>query len=163
MRRALTYVAAWGGATSLAVLLVWFGARPVLDTAVFGPPPARSVVVPPSAAPSTRPVPAPATTPPGTGRPSPGRSARPTHSRPARRPTPSPAAGVRSYTLTGGQVVLSMTDTAARLVSATPISGYEVRTWHAPGWLRVDFSAGARTSSLFATWNGHPPAVQVTG
>lgn len=159
MRRALTYVAAWGGATSLAVLLVWFGARPVLDTAVFGPPPARSVVAPPSATPAA--PPRSVTTPPGAGRPSPGRSARPVRARPDRRPSPS--ASVRSYTLTGGQVVLSMTGTAARLVSATPAPGYEVRTWHAPGWLRVDFTKGGTTSSLFATWNGHPPAVQVTG
>lgn len=160
MRRALTYVAAWGGATSLAVLLVWFGARPVLDTAVFGPPPARSVVAPPSATPS-----ATATPPPGSGHAAPGRSARPVRMRPSRRPapSPSPSPSVRSYTLTGGQVVLSMTDTAARLVSATPVPGYEVRTWHAPGWLRVDFTKDAATASLFATWNGHPPAVQVTG
>jgi len=156
VRRALTYLAAWGGATSLAVLLVWFGARPVLDNAVFGPPPARSVVTPPS-------TPAIATPPPAAGRPSPSRTAHAARSRPARRPVSSPAASVRSYTLTGGQVVLSMTDASARLVSATPASGYEVRTWHASGWLRVDFTRGGHTSSLFATWNGHPPAVQVTG
>jgi hypothetical protein len=158
VRRALTYVAAWGGATSLAVLLVWFGARPVLDTAVFGSPPARSVVPPPST-----PAPAIATPTPATGRPAPGRTAHAARSRPPRHPVPSPTASARSYTLTGGQVVLSMTNTAARLVSATPASGYEVRTWHAPGWLRVDFSQGGHTSSLFATWNGHPPAVQITG
>jgi hypothetical protein len=35
-----------------------------------------------------------------------------------------------------------------------------VHTWHNSGWLRVDFTMGRRTSSLFATWNGHEPSVQ---
>jgi hypothetical protein len=159
VRRAMTYVSAWGGATSLAVMLVWFGARPVLHNAVFGPPPARSVVVPasPSADPSVPPPPSPsarATPRKRTPRPVRSRSVSP-------RPAASPRTDTRSYTLLGGQVVLSMTDTSARLVSATPAAGYEVRTWHAAGWLRVDFTEDDRTSSLFATWNGHAPAVQV--
>ncbi|WP_460355725.1 hypothetical protein [Actinoallomurus acanthiterrae] len=161
MRRALTYVAAWGGATSLAVLLVWFGARPVLHNAVFGPPPARSVVdhVPESPATSTAP-PSPAEPSP-TVRATPKRTVRPTPSRSSTKASPSSHADTRSYTLDGGQVVLSMGATSARLVSATPAAGWEVRTWHAPGWLRVDFTKGETTSSLFCTWNGHPPAVQV--
>ncbi|MEV5704571.1 hypothetical protein [Actinoallomurus sp. NPDC052274] len=159
MRRAMTYVAAWGGATSLAMMLVWFGARPVLHNAVFGPPPARSVVdhVPASAAAPSSP------SPPGpTVRATPKRTVRQAPARPSSpRPTPSPHTDTRSYTLAGGQVVLSMTATAARLVSATPAAGHEVRTWHAAGWLRVDFTEGDHTSSLFCTWNGHAPAVQV--
>ncbi|MCO5968851.1 hypothetical protein [Actinoallomurus soli] len=156
----MTYVAAWGGATALAVMLVWFGARPVLHNAVFGPPPARSVVdhvpVSPGADPSS---PSPASP---TVRATPKRTVRRASPRPSSaRPTPSPHTDARSYTLTGGQVVLSMTATSARLVSATPAGGYEVRTWHAPGWLRVDFTKDAHTSTLFCTWNGHAPAVQV--
>jgi hypothetical protein len=157
----MTYVAAWGGATSLAVLLVWFGARPVLHNAVFGPPPAHSVVdhvpVSPAADPSTAPPPS------ATGRATPKkRPRRPAPSRSAStRPAPSPHTDTQSYTLAGGQVVLSITATSARLVSATPAAGYEVRTWHAPGWLRVDFTKDGHTSSLFATWNGHAPAVQL--
>jgi hypothetical protein len=160
----MTYVAAWGGATSLAVLLVWFGARPVLHNAVFGPPPARSVVdhVPVSPADPSSPAAPDSTTPSATGRATPKRTVRHTPSRPpSTRPAPSPHTDTRSYTIAGGQVVLSMGATSARLVSATPAAGYEVRTWHAPGWLRVDFTKGERTSSLFATWNGHPPTVQV--
>ncbi|GAA0366550.1 hypothetical protein GCM10010151_65610 [Actinoallomurus spadix] len=156
----MTYVAAWGGATSLAVLLVWFGARPVLQGAVFGPPPARSVVDRPSVSPAADPSSPPPQSP--TARTTPKRTVRHAPSRsPGARPTSSPHTDARSYTLTGGQVVLSMTATSARLVSATPAAGYEVRTWHAPGWLRVDFTQGAHTSSLFCTWNGHAPAVQV--
>jgi hypothetical protein len=60
----------------------------------------------------------------------------------------------------GGQVVLSMDDTSASLVSATPADGYGVQVWTEDGWLRVDFSAGDTTSTVIATWNGHPPTVQ---
>lgn len=154
MRRAVTYVAAWAGATTLAVLLVWFGARPALHHAVFGPP-ARPVVDRPAGAspsvPATRPSPA-------VPRPAPPRATRSRTTPPAARRSP---AAVRGYPLTGGRVVLSMTQTSARLLSATPDPGYEVRTWNGPGWLRVDFTRDGHTSSLFATWNGHPPSVQV--
>ena len=67
---------------------------------------------------------------------------------------------VHSYTVKGGQVVLSLGATAATLVSATPAEGYSVQVWQEDGWLRVDFSSSGGTSSVFATWNGHPPSVQ---
>ena len=154
MRRVFTYVTLWGGATTLAILLVWFGARPVLHNAVFGEPPAalpvvadRPSVSPPAKTSARRPV---------------DSSTVATPTRPATPVTPvTPAAHDRTYVVRGGRVLLSMTATTARLVSATPNPGYEVRTWHADGWLRVDFTDGNRTSSLFATWNGHAPAVQV--
>jgi hypothetical protein len=148
MRRVMTYVTLWGGATTLAMLLVWFGARPVLHNAVFGEPPASRPVV----------ADQPTLSPPAkTSAPPPADSSLvATPSRPS-----TPTARDRTYVLRGGRVVLSVTATAARLVSATPDPGYEVRIWHATGWLRVDFTDGARTSSLFATWNGHAPTVQV--
>jgi hypothetical protein len=148
MRRVFTYVTLWGGATTLAMLLVWFGARPVLHNAVFGEPPAARPVV--ADRPSVSP---PAKT---SARRPPDSSTVATPSRPS-----TPVARDRTYMVRGGRVLLSVTATAARLVSATPNPGYEVRTWRADGWLRVDFTDGHRTSSLFATWNGHAPAVQV--
>jgi hypothetical protein len=148
MRRVMTYVTLWGGATTLAMLLVWFGARPVLHNAVFGEPPAFRPVV------ADRPTVSP---PAKTSAPPPADSSLvATPSRPS-----TPTARDRTYVLRGGRVQLSVTATTARLVSATPDPGYEVRIWHADGWLRVDFTDGTRTSSLFATWNGHAPAIQV--
>ncbi|MFD2420865.1 hypothetical protein [Amycolatopsis pigmentata] len=64
--------------------------------------------------------------------------------------------------MTGGQVVLELGDTWARLISATPNPGWTMQNWQADGWLRVDFSNGTTTSSCFVTWNGHPPQVQTT-
>jgi hypothetical protein len=157
VRRVMVYMALWGGATALAMLLVWFGARPVLHNAVFGPPPALPVVRGPleSSGPPADPVPSP---------PLAMRSASPspTPSPSPRRPSsPPPPVENHTYALVGGRVVLAVTPASARLISATPNPGYEVRTWHSAGWLRVDFTNGQRTSSLFVTWNGHEPAVQV--
>jgi hypothetical protein len=153
MRRVLTYVVMWCGATALAVLLVWFGARPVLHNAVFGEPPARPVV---SDQPSLSPSEDASAPPPADSS---------TVATPSRSPsaTASSSGRDRTYVTRGGRVVLTMTAASARLVSATPNPGYEVRTWHSDGWLRVDFTKGEATSSLFATWNGHAPTVQVEG
>jgi hypothetical protein len=67
---------------------------------------------------------------------------------------------VRSVTVHGGRVALEMHADSAELVSATPESGWEMQVWHSDQWIRVDFSRGAVTDSVFVTWNGHPPAVQ---
>jgi hypothetical protein len=154
MRRVMTYVMVWSGATLLAVLLVWFGARPVLHNAVFGAPPARPLV---GDRPSVSPPADPSTPPPGESS---------TVATPLRSPSPtasaaaSPSARDHIYVVRGGRVVLSMTDTAARLVSAVPNPGYAVQTWKGDQWLRVDFASEDRTSSVIAAWNGHAPTVQ---
>jgi len=148
MRRVLTYVLVWGGATTLAMLLVWFAARPVLRGAVFGAPTARRPIA--GERPSA--TPRPTASPPGDA------STVATAS-----PSPTPATRDRTYVTPGGRVVLSLTPAAARLISATPSPGYEVSIWRGDAWLRVDFARGRRVSSLFATWNGHEPTVQVQG
>ncbi|MGH3374189.1 MAG: hypothetical protein ACRDP6_05580 [Actinoallomurus sp.] len=150
MRRVLTYVVVWGGATTLAMLLVWFAARPVLRGAVFGTPSARRPIA--GERPSATPRP---TTPP------PGDASTVATASPS--PSATPATRDRTYVTPGGRVVLSLTPAAARLVSATPSPGYEVSIWRGDAWLRVDFTRGQRVSSLFATWNGHEPTVQVQG
>jgi hypothetical protein len=155
MRRVLTYGLVWGGATMLAMLLVWFAARPVLRGAVFGTPSAPRPVV--GERPSARPR--PSSPPPGdsstvaTASPSPSPSSG----------SATPATRDHTYVTPGGRVILALTPTVARLVSATPNPGYEVSIWHGDAWLRVDFTRGERVSSLFATWNGHQPTVQVQG
>jgi hypothetical protein len=59
-------------------------------------------------------------------------------------------------------VTLLLTGNSARLLTAVPDSGFTVPSWSGPGWLRVDFSAGSRVSSLIASWNGHPPSIVTT-
>jgi hypothetical protein len=149
MRRVLTYVMVWGGATTLAMLLVWFAARPVLRGAVFGTPSAPRPVVGerPSAPPR------PSTPPPG--------DSSTIATAPPSSPSAAPATRDQAYVTPGGRVVLSLTPTAARLISATPNPGYEVTIWRADAWLRVDFARGPRVSSLYATWNDHAPTVKV--
>jgi hypothetical protein len=134
------------------MLLVWFGARPVLHNAVFGTPPALPLAV--SRTPTSSVSPSAESGPPLVAR-----SLTPVHS--PKPVTASPSADNRTYLLTGGRVVLCVTATSVRLISATPDRGYEVRIWRGDGWLRVDFHREGRTSSLFATWNGHPPSVRV--
>jgi hypothetical protein len=162
MRRVLTYLMVWGGATTLATLLVWFAARPVLHNAVFGEPPVRQLVGDaPSATPTATfpspPPPADSSTV-ATASPSPSPSARPSASA-------APATHNHTYVTPGGRVVLAFTPTTAKLVSALPSPGYEVRTWHGIGWLRVEFMGGRHGvgSGVLATWNDHPPDVMVHG
>lgn len=153
MRRVLTYLMVWGGATTLAMLLVWFAARPVLRHAVFGEPPIRQVVG--DTPPDTPRLPLPSTPP--------GDSSKVATASPSPPPTSAPATRDHTYATRGGRVVLAFTPTAAKLVSAVPNPGYEVSTWHGPGWLRVEFMGGkhAAASGVLVTWNGHAPDVMV--
>ncbi|GAA4678467.1 hypothetical protein GCM10023347_36130 [Streptomyces chumphonensis] len=68
---------------------------------------------------------------------------------------------VRSYTADGGRVAFDLRADSASLVSATPHSGWEVRVWTQEQWVRVTFSRGDRSSSVFCTWHDGPPRVQV--
>lgn len=162
--RSLSIVVAWLAATAVAVGVSWLGVRTVVHDAVLAPP---QLAVPASPLPTGTPPP----TPPATSVPPTTTSAvRPTTATPPATSTTVPTTkkavpttvnpNVHSYSVQGGQVVLSLTDTAATLVSATPADGYSVQVWQETGWLRVDFSSTGGTSSVFATWNGHPPSVQ---
>jgi hypothetical protein len=171
MARALAAVAAWLGGTAAAVCLAWFGAGLVVrDTTASPADPAVPVttVAPPAS--SSRP--ASSARPQHTDR---ARSRARPHSstsdpaaprRPVRTHSPSPAPSAsgtsRSYLLAGGQVTLLLTGDSARLVTAVPDAGFAVQRWSGPDWLRVDFTSGARVSSLIASWNGHPPSIVTT-
>lgn len=122
----------------------------------------RGTVTPKGTSPGSGPaVPGPTASTPGTAAPTSSTGPSSTsHTSPPAAGTSS-SSGVRSYQVTGGQVVLRLGESSATLVTATPAAGHRVQTWEAEGWLRVDFSAGATTvSSVFATWNGHPPSVE---
>ncbi|WP_335977854.1 MULTISPECIES: hypothetical protein [Streptomycetaceae] len=168
MRRAVLHLGVWAVATSMAVAVSWFGVRSVLRSTAYGPP--RALPLQPAATGSPpgistavhRPKPstAPPTSPTTRPRPTPTRSSTPT---PTPTPTPTNPGTVHSYTLSGGQVVLSLTTTSASLVSATPNPTWTMQLWtDQPGWLRVTFTSasGTTAATLLATWNAHPPTVQ---
>ncbi|HEY6493533.1 MAG TPA: hypothetical protein VIZ43_09685, partial [Trebonia sp.] len=77
-------------------------------------------------------------------------------------PPATQAAGVRTYTLAGGSVTLNEAGGSVQLVTAVPGDGYAVQTWSGTDWLRVDFSSGAKVSSLIASWYEQAPAITVT-
>lgn len=173
MSRLLIRLGAWAAATLLAMTVSWFGVRTALFADARADAPQAIPIAPAAPSPgaaSGRPQP-----PSGSPTPSPtplGATTAPDLATPAPRPppaavapavaSPSSTATVQAYQLTGGRVVLEMTQTSARLVSATPEPGWQVQAWQATGWLRVDFSREGAASSCFVTWNGHPPSVQTT-
>ncbi|WP_245687206.1 hypothetical protein [Streptacidiphilus griseoplanus] len=177
------HTGAWAAATGAAVWLSWFGVHAVLSDDAFDPP--RILTVPPAdpadgpsasstrlpggeLGPATARAPQPSPQPVGSARetatvgrhqPDPG----------TRRPAPGPATSasgqvdvgdVRSVSVHGGRVALEMHPGSAELVSATPEPGWDMQIWHSDQWIRVDFSQGTVTDSVFVTWNGHPPTVQ---
>ncbi|MFC6879956.1 MULTISPECIES: hypothetical protein [Actinomadura] len=122
----------------------------------------RPPTAPPSAADSGPPQPR---TSPSSKTPAGRRTSAPP---PSRRPTPeqtrngaAPDEKLRSYTVKSGRVVLAVGARSARLVSATPNSGFQVRQWKKPSWIRVDLTDGTHGSAVFATWNDHAPLVEV--
>lgn len=157
-RRGSLYALAWLAGTACAATILWQGVssvrppggRPETGLRITAPP--RDGATPgPGAARTGPPGKAPAAATPG--------------GTPDRPPLceNDPGSGTprsRSYRVSGGVVVLAQTRTGARLVEARPVSGWRRQFWCGIGWLRVDFSAGRRVTTLIATWNGHPPQVR---
>ncbi|WP_371497292.1 hypothetical protein OG871_15085 [Kitasatospora sp. NBC_00374] len=171
MRSQLVQLGAWTAATGAAVVLSWLGVHAVLADTVFEQP--TAVPLPASAPAPTGPADSEPTTGPttgpaaaGTASPAAGASAAPSSpaaaASPGRTPsrTPSPSSSVRSYLVPGGRVALDIREDRAELVSATPESGWQMQVWNGDHWMRIDFSHPDGTSSVFVTWNGHPPMVQ---
>ena len=162
--RPMTIAIAWLCATAAAVGVAWFGVRTVMQDTAMPLPQVSMPIGNMSADPSAPPDPSgltttavqPSTTTPA--RQTPDSTAAPTTSSPTT--TTVTSGNAQRYTMTGGQVVLDLGPSSATLVSATPANGYAVQDWLENGWLRVDFNSGGHTSTLIATWNGHPPAVQ---
>jgi hypothetical protein len=165
MRRSLTYLATWAAVTALAVTLSWVAVRQVLRGTVFDRPGAATAAgpvihgspsPPPTVTVSTTATPPPTTRSPAAGPPT-GRATGP---RPGTR-RPAAAADIRSFSSRGGRAAFEFLQDSARLVSATPNTGYSTQVSRSEGWLRVDFVNGDRTSSMIASWYEHPPMVQV--
>ncbi|MCL6298625.1 hypothetical protein [Streptomyces kronopolitis] len=178
MRRGLVHAVAWTLATGAAVTLSWFGVHTVLSGTAYDPPRALPLSgAQPEAGASPRVS--------STHRPKPSRSPvehpSPTGSAPSGPVSPSATGGsgthpdaspqdsypsssdsrIKSYSTAGGRVVFDLGGRSAELVSATPASGWQMQVWKQDGWIRVDF-AGSSHTSVFCTWNGHPPTVQIS-
>ncbi|MFI6766816.1 hypothetical protein [Streptomyces sp. NPDC050355] len=183
MQRGLVHAAAWTLATGAAVTLSWFGVHTVLSGTAYDAPRALPLSgqvassgtdgeATPQASSTHRPKPS-ATA---------GRSPSPADGKPSKPATPStggatrpgrsaappggsgyPSRGeIKSYSTAGGRVVFSVAGSSAELVSATPNSGWEMQVWKQEQWIRVDFTGSGAHTSVFCTWNGHPPAVQIS-
>ncbi|WP_405581894.1 hypothetical protein [Streptomyces sp. NBC_01190] len=172
-------------ATAAAVTLSWFGVHSVLRSTAYDLPPVLPVTAesvgsatsypdvaqsPPVASSTHRPRP---TTPPPSTATTPAKpTPTPTTAVPPKTPPGTPRAtssspststgNVHSYPVKGGRVVLDLAPSGATLVSASPTADWKMQVWNETGWLRVTFTSadGDEASSVFCTWNGHPPSVQ---
>ncbi|WP_189934693.1 hypothetical protein [Streptomyces sulfonofaciens] len=177
MLKGLMHGLAWSLATGGAATLSWWGVHTVLAGTAYDPPRAVPIAAggsPRHAKPVSSSTHRPRPTPSPTRRPRPPRPPAPVHSAPAERgpshspPPSSPGTGtgtddgvVRSYDTKGGRVVLDIGRTSARLVSATPNPGWSMQVWKEPSWIRVEFATDSDEVSVFCTWNGHQPQVQI--
>jgi cytoskeletal protein RodZ len=180
MRTGWLRPAGWSLATAAIIGLSGYGVHTVLSGpgAAAAAAPAPAPVLP--AARATAPVPTPSAPASALATPSAAPSASPTPPRapapttpapvtaPVRSAPPTPSApdggtGRRTYTVTGGTVVLDVGADSAALVSQTPRPGWSVRVVQGDGFLRVDFTSGNRGSAVLCSWHGHPPQVQTFG
>ncbi|MBT2428626.1 hypothetical protein AMK21_00995 [Streptomyces sp. CB00316] len=187
MQRGLVHALAWLLATGAAVTLSWWGVHTVMTGTAYDPPRAVPISVgagapqrigqsteEPLVSSTHRPSPSPSPSLSAGGSsaspsPSAARPSRTPSSAPAPPPaSPEPAANsgeVKGYRTDGGRVVFELGKSSAKLVSATPEPGWSMQVWTNDAWIRVDFSDGGgvdgKTYSVFCTWNGTPPTVQV--
>ncbi|MEU5187783.1 hypothetical protein AB0G83_11660 [Streptomyces klenkii] len=167
VRRGIMQALAWVLATTAAMAVSWYGVRTVLTGTAYEPPRALPIsgTTPPlePAARGSAPSPsapersASSTPVPRSAAPAPSASSR---SDAPSAPPPGDNGEVKSFPVRGGRAVFDLGESSAALVSATPDEGWQMRVWKQSAWIRVDFMSGTRTTSLFVTWNGHPPQVQ---
>lgn len=167
---------AWFAATGAAVTLSWLGVHTVMTGTAYDPPRALPIArsgtgdADPQASSTHRPKESPAPKPSPSGSTSEPRGA-PSAPDGAERgsrdrsPAPSRSAGgsdgIKGYTVAGGQVVLDIGSASAEFVSATPAAGWTMQVWQQTEWIRVTFTHGNRSVSVFCTWNGHAPMVEI--
>ncbi|WP_157963527.1 superantigen-like protein SSL4 [Actinocorallia populi] len=176
MQGRIGFIAVWVATTAAGMAISWAGVGDALrGTALPTQDLAAKVPVhegrPPASEPAGTPVPvlsAVATEAPPTRKPAPRPTPKSTPKPSSERPTPRPSAppstaqgDVRTYVVKSGRVVLALSADSARLVSATPNSGFQAKVWRQDQWLRVDLTDGVKGSAVFAKWNGHAPLVQV--
>lgn len=76
------------------------------------------------------------------------------------RPAESATGDVQTYPVAGGRVTFEMAAGSAELVSATPEAGWRMETWEQTTWIRVDFVADGRRTSVICTWHDSEPRVE---
>ncbi|MCF2528047.1 hypothetical protein [Yinghuangia soli] len=178
MQRGVARVGVWVAVTAAAVALSWFAVRTVLRDTVFEAPRAPALgaqavegrgpvlvsapaTISATSFASRTPSPRPSGTTPAAAT----RAASPTAAATTAAPASSDAAAppdqgsgsTRSFEVKGGRASFSFAPDSASLIAATPNSGWAVKVWPGDRWIRVDFTRGDRTSSIFVTWNDHPP------
>ncbi|HET6858696.1 MAG TPA: hypothetical protein VFH94_16605 [Streptomyces sp.] len=182
MQRGLVHGIAWSFATGAAVTLSWWGVHTVMAGTAYDPPqalPIPSEAAQSSTAQGAKPQSSSTRRPddePSTKKPKPPASStgaprdRKTPPPPSRTPSAPAGSGagasgsagtVKSYNTAGGRVVLDMGEKSATLVSATPATGWSIQVWKDPSWIRVQFTGGAATVTVFATWHDHAPSVEI--
>lgn len=190
MRRRLVHALAWTLATLAAVTVSWFGVRLVLDSTSdrphtvplsgrapsSSPPPLVGTATdrpappqptrtrkPPPAAESSHAPPEDPESPRGTGGTADGAEEGAADGA-GDAAQESPAAGatgdVQTYPVAGGRVTFEMAPDAAELVSATPEAGWQMQAWEQTTWIRVDFVAQDRRTSVICTWHDGAPRVE---
>ncbi|MFE9335723.1 hypothetical protein [Streptomyces sp. NPDC007063] len=162
----------WLLTTGAATALSWFGVHAVLDNTAYDSPGALPVSdgstdrASPRASSTHRPEPRPSSA-------SPTPSETPTPKKPStpaasasrsddgpRSPSGRPAGQVRGVTVRGGRAVFDLSGGTGALVSATPDPGWQMKVWHAPGYIRVTFTDGSSSSSVFCRWDESAPRVE---
>ncbi|MFE3553396.1 hypothetical protein ACFXKW_00720 [Streptomyces sp. NPDC059193] len=174
----------WLLAMGAAVAVSWWGIRSVMHGAVDDPPQALLITAgasppasPPKPPPSTAPAPHdPNASPPaGAGAQSPGGrsgdpATPPTSNGPSTGPsrstgnTPSPSPsqsqGDRQSRVTeGGTVTFSVGKDSASLVAASPAPGWSMQHWVQDKWIRVIFTRGSTSVSVFCVWHDQAPTI----
>ena len=188
LRLRLVPAGAWTLATGAAVALSWFGVHTVLAGTDYEPPrtlpvtDATSHSAEPRSSSTHRPKPPEKSSPspsPSRGKPSPGKSTKtPSPGRsgtgepeksqpPAPPPDPGPGSGdgghegkVKGTTVKGGRAVFDMGSKSATLVSATPDAGWDMRVWDSSTWIRVTFTKGDSSATVFCRWNDSEPRIE---
>lgn len=175
----LVHAGAWTLATGAAVTLSWFGVHTVLAGTAYDPPRALPLQDVPTAradpqsssthrpkppSPSASPSREPSNSPEESGKKSPPeRKPSPTPTRHEDPPAPPPPSTgtVKGATVPGGRAVFDLGGAAPTLVSATPDSGWDMKVWHSSHWIRVTFTNGDTSSSVFCRWDeGDRPRIE---
>ncbi|GAA2615523.1 hypothetical protein [Streptomyces axinellae] len=172
LRPPWVHAGAWTLATGAAVTLSWCGVHTVLSGTSYDPPRALPVSGTPDPHADPR---SSSTHRPRPRSPSPGPSDTPTRKpdketdrpRSSRTPTPpaspgaAPSTGsVKGTTVPGGRAVFDLGRDSATLVSATPEPGWDMRIWNQSHWIRVTFTNGSTTWSVFCRWEDGNPRVE---
>ncbi|MFD3516198.1 hypothetical protein [Streptomyces sp. NPDC058657] len=175
MRRGLIHSAAWLLATGAAVTLSWWGVHTVMSGTVYDPPRALPIpsVIPtaeervtaaasatPRSSSTHRPSPTPTAKKPPAAPSGDRASRRPPARTPAPPPPAQPSGELKAVSTEGGRVLFSLGKDSAKLLSAVPEAGWAVQVWKDPSWIRVQFTAGGATVTVFCTWHHHPPMIE---